>query len=169
VNSDSRIARKFRAYASTLDGFQDLDVLLADVPEGRRADFLFKGGQVIAEMKDINTEAQDAWAAYTQEGLRLAQKYDFDPRSGVPLDRFSCEERELFQQLISKYARRFERFLSEANRQVESTKNLLGLESAGGLLVLINDRAGGTLFHDLPALLIRQFENGAAKGALFTH
>jgi hypothetical protein len=77
ANKDSRLARKFRTFASTLEGFQDLDVRLAKekVPKGKRADFLFRGGEIIAEMKDINAEAQDAWLAYTQEGQRLAEKF----------------------------------------------------------------------------------------------
>ena len=77
VNKDSRLARKFRTFASTLEGFQDLDVRLAKVPKGKRADFLFRDGEIIAEMKDINTEAQDAWLAYTRAGQHLAEKYGF--------------------------------------------------------------------------------------------
>jgi hypothetical protein len=165
AKKESRLARKFRTFASTLEGFQDLDVRLAKVPKGDRADFLFRGGKIIAEMKDINTEAQDAWLAYTREGQRLEKKYGFHPHHDpCPWDKFTDDERRLFQGLISKYARRFEGYLSNAHRQVEGTKAILNLKSAGGILVLINGRAGKTLFHDLLAAIIRQFENGAAKG-----
>jgi hypothetical protein len=165
ANKDSKLARKFRTFASTLEGFQNLDVRLAKVPEGKRADFLFRGGEIVAEMKDINTEAQDAWLAYTREGQRLAEKYGFHPdHDPCPWDKFTHDERGLFWRLISKFTRRFERYLSEAHRQVESTKAILELESAGGMLVLVNGRSGMTLFHGLMAAIIRQFENGAAEG-----
>ncbi len=74
-----------------------LDVLLATVPEGKRADFLFQGRHIIAEMKDLNAEAQTAWTAYIQEGMRLGQKHGFDPRrEEMPLDKLSYEERAGF-------------------------------------------------------------------------
>jgi hypothetical protein len=165
LKKESRLARKFRTFASTLEGFQDLDVRLAKVKKGDRADFLFRDGKIIAEMKDINTEARDAWLAYTREGQRLEKKYGFHPyHDPCPWDKFTNDERSRFQSLISKYARRFEGYLSGAHRQVEGTKAILNLKSAGGILVLINGRAGETLFHDLFAAIIRQFENGAAEG-----
>jgi hypothetical protein len=136
---------RFEAFASTLDGFESIDVLLKNVPAGRRADYLFRGRSIIAEKMEQKVEARIAWNNYVMHGFKLGKKYNINPQTTVlPEELLSTEERQEFRNLRGKYIRRFE--------------SNLDVPGAGGLVILLNEKAGDTLPQDALIAILRLFD-----------
>ena len=161
---------KVARFVSELDGYEHLDTLLRDVPEGERADYLFRNRTIIAEQKEQDEPTRIAWDIYAQEGHRLARKYNVRTHAQpLPLDLLSPEERRGFLSLRKKYIRRFESALSKANGQIASTKQILAIPEASGLFIMLNEKSGNALpqlfFHAAVGL----FERAADDAPRFPH
>jgi hypothetical protein len=133
------VEETWRSFVKSIDG-QVLDEILPRQRHFEHADFLFSTTQVIAELKEIQTEFQRATAfrkAYVALLERLARedptwRPDLFGGTGDYPKWFAREFIRLFRPPIS-------RILKKANRQIRETKLFLGLDDAKGLLIFAND------------------------------
>jgi hypothetical protein len=96
----------------------------------RNADFLFRRGKVVAELKILQTE-------FTRSGNNFDRIGAIAAKHGVkslfePSPEF---QREVFDVLC----RPLQRIVTSANRQIRETKAELGLEDFYGMLLCVND------------------------------
>lgn len=136
--------------------------------ESRRADFLFRKQNVVAELKTLKEEARQEHARKLQTLVndwmrrRLLRIYG---RVAIELQKVHpiCQ-----QEWLDILQPPVERIVGAANRQIRSTKNDLQVTSAKGLLLIANE---GNLLYTTPAdylavvsrVLQKRTQNGKAR------
>lgn len=121
-------------------GGQVVDDLLSGQRDFENADFLFPSEQVVAELKEIQTEFERAPAFRTGYEALLKRLMEENPLwrpvllggSGEYPKWFVIEFIRLFRPPIS-------RVLKKANRQIRETKQHFKLNAPKGILIFVND------------------------------
>jgi hypothetical protein len=161
VPSLTELARQCLAQ---LPGYECLDETLANVLEGRRGDYLFRDRGIIIEQKEFRSDRRGKIEELFRESEALLRKYDpentwlwtylthgMGREAADVAERVSGtwlpEDRHKLRSMIYSAARFVEPDLSSANKQIESTRNLLHIPHARGLALFINEQAG--YFHPL--------------------
>ncbi len=113
------------------------------LPEPRtfaNADFLFRAHDVVAELKEIETEFSASPAF--ERGFKalmdrlLLEDPDWKPGGYGGTGRFP---RWFWEEYLRIYRPPISRILKKANKQIRETKEHLGLGTSRGVLVLVND------------------------------
>jgi hypothetical protein len=126
-------------------GAQDLEIILKDVPEGERADYLLCDGKVIIEHKDYEDteEHRQKAEAMNDFSMSLVTKYNIpqmDIARGGLRDFITDPERAHLDRLHDLLTRRIQNRMQGANGQIGSTKRLLNIPDAIGVFLYTFDR-----------------------------
>lgn len=133
------VEKAWREFIRTLGG-KLVEDLVPPPRNFHNADFLFRGVEVVAELKEIQSEFSDHASFQNAFDSLMKRVLDEDPSwkpslfggtTGLP-SWFDRELVRLFRDPIS-------RILKRANRQLRETKSHFGIASPTGLLLLVND------------------------------
>ncbi|RPJ57198.1 MAG: hypothetical protein EHM23_21330 [Acidobacteria bacterium] len=111
---------------------------LSRVGSERRADFLLDNRSIVGEIKSL--EEDPCWKI-DEEVTRLQEERGFIVVGRVHLKGIFSnfpDSDELSRRIMRRVTRAIEHALSKANSQIESTKRLLALPQADGVLILLN-------------------------------
>src|SRR6266446_2962992 len=129
------LRERFESFVKTLDGFEDIDALLknCDLPNRKRADYLFSGRNIIVEQKALEVDpiekpqkfidqlmAQGRFIAYGQ----VSTKVIFDK---LP------DGEELQRQLVLKLSKVLDGLVSRADKQTRDTREIFSIQNAIGV------------------------------------
>lgn len=141
-----RLTERFRRAILTVPEAQELDETAEKLHGVKLADYALPRHNVIIEQKEITVQTEARIEKLEAEMYRLGLIYGFDPAVTEPveIDRLITGKHDRFENnKVYLSALRFvEEDLSTANRQIRDTKDRLGMASAGGLVVVINEDAG---------------------------
>jgi hypothetical protein len=130
-------------------GAQDLEITLQDVPEGKRADYFLSGTKVIIEHKDYEDtlEHRQKAEALNNFGMSLVAKHKIARVDALRLEEFITgpEKAELYR-LRGLIPRRIQKRMQAANKQVGSTKQILKIPDALGVLLYTFDRVSWMVY-----------------------
>jgi hypothetical protein len=138
MNIDESVSRVIRAAGGQL--VRDL------LPTGQNlvenADYFFPQYAVIVELKRIEKDLNDD-VVFREKRNALYHKWVVTGRVAPMWSTVQVELRSLPQdcalELVTLYRERIRRRISKANKQIRSTKQLLGVGNAVGLLVLVHN------------------------------
>lgn len=130
---------RFQRFAMTLPGAESIDELSLSTLQGKRADYLWRGRSVVAEVKVLRGDPQIKIDGMFAE---LSKRIDFPVIVGeVAAHKVLAhlsDGKDLLGALHEKVSRSVEANFRDAKRQIANTKTLLGLDDALGILVLLN-------------------------------
>jgi hypothetical protein len=142
VVSDKNLEERFKVFAKNMEGTECIDALALteEQREANKADYLFAGREVIAELKALKTDAFDKiekiLAPYRETpewplffGAQDLQKI----LSHLP------DREKINRKLVEAVTDSVERIVRKANQQIRDTKRTFNLPDAGGLLIILND------------------------------
>lgn len=96
----------------------------------KNADFLFRQGRVVAELKVLETEFLDTESIRKKVADAYARHVGTNPEDqGSPLRR----------ELLGIVKAPLQRIVNKANRQIKETKQELGLVGWRGIIIIVND------------------------------
>lgn len=103
-----------------------------------KADYLFENRSVIVEQKWIQNIKEDRSKIHPELKV-IDDRHGNDPITGYPmLELWSEEELELYNKFYIRKMNFFKQYFRNANGQIGDTKEVLGLDNAYGVLLLIN-------------------------------
>lgn len=130
---------RFHRFAMSLEGAQSIDELAPRTYKGRRADYLWRDRSVIVEVKTLRGDPQPKIDEFVDE---LSLRPDFPVILGsAPLDKVLArlpDGQEQLLKILQIVMRPVEKAFRSAKEQITGTKQLLGLDDALGVLVLLN-------------------------------
>lgn len=139
------IEKEFTNFVSSFRDGQTVDQAIEEIPKGvLNADFVFRGDQVIAELKCLEEDASDSMKrteriakAYAKTGHTGSDAMGYfwrgEPMPNAVAERlFNVESRSMFSAIL------------KANKQIRATKRLLGMDNARGLVLIANDQNFGS-------------------------
>jgi hypothetical protein len=165
--------RIIESMLATIPDVEYLDITLAHIREGQRADYCLREMAVIIEQKECRSDRHEQIAAAEKRTAELAAKYGFDEQAarevathlgsaGKPCvtipnptkDWTEDDQKEAMNRLYT--ATRFiEADLSKANKQIGNSKGMLDCKHAGGLVIFINEAGGNIFIYYLQASISR--------------
>jgi hypothetical protein len=146
------------------------DILLPD-PKSKNADYFFESDNVIIELKrlvkdpladpDMQKRIQEFYNSWINKGLIRPSSHSGNVRINIRDLPHNCAI-ELLGVMKKKFD---ESYIKEANRQIKSTKELLGKPDARGLLLLMNE--GNFSYHPSAIFnLLFHIFNGGSRSAI---
>lgn len=134
---------------SAIQGYENIDKML----KGERADYLLYGRQVIVEQKEFENSPQhikkgSIVQSYTAQ---IFDKYGIDPSSqdrsylSEMYKLLSKEEVAHLSKLRNDFTDKIKDDIHKANKQIGSTKRVLGLPNATGAVLMIFDGINGIM------------------------
>lgn len=152
---------------STIRGYENIDKIM----RGDRADYLLYDRKVIVEQKEFENSPQHNEKGRLQQAyiLQLFEKYGIDPHSQdraylqEQRKRLSEEEAAQLENLRDNFYNKIKVNIHKANNQISSTKNVLGLPNAVGVVLMVFDRINGIIPSVIEERVNRTFntlENG---------
>lgn len=134
---------RFEVFARTLDGFEDVDVLLKDNdPQGKkRADYLFAGRSIIVEQKTLEIDPKDKPQKFMDRLMEQGRFIAFGRVSTQSIFDKLPDGKKLYRKLIHKITAVIESDVSSADKQTRDTREIFGIPNAAGILVLLNQSA----------------------------
>lgn len=130
---------RFQSFAMSMEGAESIDDLPIDTSLGQRADYLWRGRSVVVEVKLLRGDPQDKINKMFDE---LQKRDDFPVFLGKVNVHKLVEDLpdgpDLLRRLHQKVMRSTEAAFRDAKDQIASTKRLLGLQDALGVMVLLN-------------------------------
>jgi len=130
---------RFAAFAMTVEGAESIDKLLQSTDQGQRADYLWRGRSVIAELKVLRADPQSKVDSTFDE---LSKRNDFPVIFGaVEAHKVLAhlpDGDEQMRRLSQKIMRSVEGAFRDAKRQIANTKRILEIGDALGILALLN-------------------------------
>jgi len=141
----------------------DLNVLLKNIPQGRRADYMvYKEPAVIIEQKEhLNSpELNSKGKALDDFVTSMCMKYHTDESGLFPLSSsvMSVEERQTFTNLRDKFYNKIHQYTWDANDQIGQTKSIRNMPAAIGCMLLIFDRVSGMYPEIIGQRIARNFD-----------
>lgn len=141
----SEILMSFENFVEHLPGFERIDSLLSDIPEGRRADYAYLNRSILIEQKykkgpSARRKRESLEAMFEQ--LTGESHHDI----GQILDKMDSLRPDIRQKLFAAVSLKtnfVQTMFSDANEQIGSTVELLNLKWAHGLLAILNDHVNG--------------------------
>jgi hypothetical protein len=128
------------------DTYEDVNVLLEDIPEPKRADHLLFNRAVIIEQKDYNEtpEHRKKGRALKTYVSFLSAKYGRQLASLAEFERMvTQEERRKLHRLENDFYDKIKDYMDRADKQLASTKVELKIPDALGVLLLNFDAISG--------------------------
>lgn len=101
------------------------------------ADFFFPCNNIIGELKIINSNHLEKVSYYLLESFK---KYGYNENEAIKLYKENKIPAEVSNKYVQKITRTFEESLSKANKQIKSTKNIIGNEETLGVVFLANNK-----------------------------
>jgi hypothetical protein len=152
------IEARLTDFASTFRGGSTISALIKDIPDGvLNADFYFSTDNVIAELKCLEadatepmTYAQRVVACYRHFGYTGSDFFGWLFRGEPMPDRVA-------RRLSTIISRSIVEAIDKANKQICSTKQLLGKPDARGLVLIANDRNLGFNPAQMMAVVCKTF------------
>lgn len=140
--SAEEVEKLWDGFIPRIGGCRVLELIGAN-PTASNADYLFRQDNVIAELKVLTADlvrtdsGQDGIAAlmasWRERGLYNVVFY------GTRLIQSRDLPEQCQQELAEYFGKRLSKVISDANKQIRSTKSLLKMDDAFGLLLLVND------------------------------
>lgn len=160
-----------------IPGCEDIDHLMRREPEGKKADYLLYDRTVIIEQKEYANSPQ-----HTEKGRRyqdyadgLFNKYGVDPdilNESNPNGKFqvlSAEEAARILKLKSDFYDKIKDEMHKANTQIRSTKKILGLPNAVGVILVIFDLVDSIIPAVIHQRVVKTFEISKNGVPLYEH
>jgi hypothetical protein len=139
--------------------FERLDDTFPDTPENkRRADYLFRQRGVIIEQKELQSDRlkqleaaeRQHWEVMSKYGLSSAQFNELQTRFGLNdprmraaimpiLERMSDDDKKRATTPLLNAVRFIEDGISNADKQIAGTKQLVGRDDLGGLVLFLTE------------------------------
>lgn len=141
----SEMLNSFENFVEHLPGFERIDSLLSEIPEGRRADYAFLNRRILIEQKYKKGPS----ASRKRESIEtMFEQLTSEPHHdiGQILERMPSLRPDIRQKLtaaVNLKTNFIQKMFSAANEQIGSTVELLNLEWAHGLLAILNDHVNG--------------------------
>jgi hypothetical protein len=132
------LKERFPVFCESLDGAENIDRL--PIPEEfgdlQKADFLFSSRQIICEIKSLQNQQDEKISRLLRRaGLNLTpgETYNLsEVLDGNP------NKSKLFDSITEAITRQISKGLEEANRQIEDTKTIFGIDQADGIVVFLH-------------------------------
>jgi hypothetical protein len=138
------LRERFESFVKTLDGFEDIDVLLknCDLPGKKRADYLFDKRDIIVEQKVLEIDPVQKPQRFIDQ---LMEQRRFILLGGqvsanVIFGKLP-DGKELQRQLVLKLTKVLDGIVANADKQTRDTREIFSIQSAIGVLVILNEKA----------------------------
>lgn len=145
-----------------IEGYESIDNLPRKVTGGKKADYLLCNKSVIVEQKEFLNSPQHNKRGenYQEYSAHLFQKYAINPNT-QDLEYFreqykllSPEETLIHNELRNAFYDKIKDNIHSSNAQIASTKRILGLPNAIGVVLMLFDRVNGIM----PAVINERVE-----------
>lgn len=140
----SELADKFIECCRGIPGAEDIDSLpltpeqLNKYPS--RADFFFENRTIVCEVKTIEADTANKFIDYLElQGVYFEPGTYYDDLIGYITDRENGEA--IWRKAKTLATTPIEQGIAEANAQIRATRELYGMESSDGLLIIVNGAA----------------------------
>ena len=133
---DAKISR----LVPRLPGYENIDVVLNTVNEGRRADYLFEDRSIIVEKKEIKAYNFDKNKRILGFFVQLRIKYDFPTSDTIDIENIDDQDRDTLFRIVQNDLDTVKDKIHEANKQVGNTASILGIKDFSGVVLLISDQ-----------------------------
>jgi len=155
---DQKLPEKFASFVRNYEGAEIIDELSL-TPEQRaaeKADYFFNGRTIIAEQKSLKIST-------THKIEAILKPYEDTPEWPLfygelelhKIVNYLPEPEKINAKILEAVTDSIETLFRKANRQIRTTKQMFGLPSAGGLLIILNDLVD-ILSPDLLAFRVRR-------------
>ncbi len=128
----------FDRFISTVGGKRVTELMKAGLREST-ADYVFPGEAVVAELKTLTTD----FPSQSEYQAKIAAICIEAPERGTASLAQILDTEQLPSSLMNEYVQVFrpplQRVLKKANNQLKSTRLLLGMPQASGIVLLVND------------------------------
>ena len=127
---------------SKITGYENIDKILRHTAKEKRADYLAFERNIIVEQKEFHDSPQNREKGRALEELlgKLAAKNKF---AGVNWPATSRDEEKQVSILAARFNDKIKDYIHTSDKQIRSTKRILNLPSAIGVLLLIFDEVAG--------------------------
>lgn len=134
------LEERFRAFAKTGDTTEDIDEL-RDGASGSPpiADYLFDRRSLIAELKTLKSDPASSIERRIVTTLKEAKVHVFGRYGLAPILRGIPEGERVAKELVRVQGRRVRQELRSAAVQISSTRSVLGIEDAAGIVVFLSE------------------------------
>lgn len=149
-NQPATLRARFEAFVQTLEGFENIDVLLkAKTMSGKkRADYLFQNRSIIIEQKSLEIDPADKPQKFVEQLVQQGKLLIWGTLSTEAIFRRMPNGDDLRRQLALKIGKVIDDNVRNADKQIRDTREIFDIAGAGGILVLLNEDAT-TLFPDI--------------------
>lgn len=136
------LVERFETFMFNLTSVEGIDLIELDEPDrkNKKADYLAMGRKIVIEQKCI-TQDQAIKIPNEVENFSTSDEYPFfygQRDLNLVIGKLPIKD-ELKRNIYSKLTKVLESYLRQANKQIESTGNIFGLDVTCGILVLLND------------------------------
>lgn len=133
---------RFRAFVRTGDTTEDIDEIRFGQPGSPSvADYLLDKRSLIAELKTLEADPANAIEKRVQVALREARVTVMGRYGLAPILRSIPDGDKIAKDLVQIQGRRVRASIKDASEQIASTRNLLEIEEAAGMVVLLSDKS----------------------------
>ena len=135
------LANRFIACCRTIAGAECIDDLplsaVKKKQEPSKADFFFQSRTIICEIKSLEADPTEKFFRYLDsEGVKFSPETEYPDLIGYIEARPNGEA--IWQKAMSLATTSIQDGISSANKQIRATKEVFGVASADGLLVVLN-------------------------------
>ncbi|MBD2655434.1 hypothetical protein H6G45_18525 [Synechocystis sp. FACHB-383] len=128
----------FDRFVQNIEG-QKISNIISEAPSFQNADYVFRNGNVIAELKTLQTDF-GVTNSFKDKHIKLLQNYISDNRMPFSAIFHNTERpKEYSKDLLRLFRPPLCRILKKANKQIKETKKELSLENNSGIILLVND------------------------------
>lgn len=133
------LANRFIECCKAIPGAEFIDDLpmTAEQKASKKADFFFQGRTIVCEIKSLESDTSEKFISYLEsQGIVFTPDTHYPDLIGYVKDRPNGDA--IWQKAQSLATTAVEDGLSSGNKQIRTTKEIFGVESADGLLVILN-------------------------------
>jgi hypothetical protein len=133
------LANRFIECCKGISGAEFIDDLpmTGEQKANKKADFFFQGRTIVCEIKSLESDPSEKFIAYLEsQGVVFTPDTHYPDLIGYVKDRPNGDA--IWKKAQSLATTAVEDGLSSGNKQIRTTKKLFGIESADGLLVILN-------------------------------
>jgi hypothetical protein len=136
------VERRFIAFDKTLPGAEHIDVieLTPEQKKARKADFLFDNRRIICELKSLKTDTGGKIGKVLKPHEQRPDWPIFFGKVGVnQILKHLPDGERINRQIFDAVTTAIKDLVRSANDQIRQTKKTFSLQSAGGMLVVLNE------------------------------
>jgi hypothetical protein len=135
------VENAFAGFVRTFNG-EVVEDIVGTSPDFKNADYIFRGLGVVAELKRLSDDKAEDKKLQAKIQAKFEAWMDggtIGPAWGQINIKSSALPPHCRHELMSLYRPSIRRRIAKANLQIKQTKEKFGMESAKGLLILVND------------------------------